>query len=428
MTKETHHRAEIIAVGSELLTPYFQDTNSLYLTARLNDIGWTVGFKTIVGDDVRDLGSRVREALRSAKLVMIIGGLGPTGDDVTREAVAQALGRDLILDRDILESIKERFRRRRVAMPKANKKQALVVHGAAVLPNKNGTAPGQMIRAGGKKIILLPGPPHELKTICEDTVWPDLERGRNRYLSRAVLKITGLTESMVEDLISGLYPKTPDLGLTILASPGQVEVHLSASSAAGQAEAQTKLGRFKSRLLERLKSHVFSENGESLEYVVGSLLRQEKKTLAVAESCTGGLISHRLTNVPGSSEYFLEGAVAYSNAAKTDLLAVPHRLIKHRGAVSLPVARAMAQGIRKRARADLGLAVTGIAGPSGGSAEKPVGLVFTALAWSGGSEVRENLFLGMREQIKFQSAQKALDMARRHLLLEPSRVRKRRSP
>ncbi len=427
MKKEILHRVEIIAVGSELLTPYFQDTNSLYLTARLNDIGWTVAFKTIVGDSVQDLSLRVREALRRTELVMIIGGLGPTGDDLTREAVALALGRDLVLQRDLLEGIKERFRRRRLAMPKANRKQAFVVRGAAVLANKNGTAPGQMIRAGGKRIVLLPGPPHELKPMCEGSVWPELEREKRRCLSRAVLKVTGLTESMVEDLISGLYPKTPDLGLTVLASPGQVEIHLLASSEESQIHAQEKLLRFKSRLLGRLRSHVFSENGESLEQIVGSLLRKKKMTLAVAESCSGGLISHRLTNVSGSSEYFIEGVVAYGNAAKIDLLAVPPGLIERHGAVSVPVARAMAQGIRKRTRADLGLAVTGIAGPSGGSADKPVGLVFTALAWPGGTEVQESLFLGMREQIKFQSAQRALDMARRHLLRK-ARARKRKTP
>jgi nicotinamide-nucleotide amidase len=425
--KEHPGRVEIIAVGSELLTPNFQDTNSLYLTARLNDLGWTVAFKTIVGDDQRDLSRRVGEALRCAQLVMVIGGLGPTGDDVTREAVALALGRDLVLHREILEGIKARFRRRGVTMPKANRKQACVVRGAAVLMNKNGTAPGQMIRVGRKKIVLLPGPPHELKPMCEESVWPELSRGKGRYLSRAVLKVTGLTESMAEDLISGQYPKTPDLGLTILASPGQIEIHLLAYSEESTDLAQRKLGRFKSRLARRLGDHVFSENGESLEQMVGLLLRRRKKTLAVAESCSGGLISHRLTNVPGSSEYFLEGAVAYSNAAKVDLLAVPSGLIERYGAVSLQVARAMARGIRIRARADLGLAVTGIAGPSGGTAAKPVGLVYTALAWRDGTEVRENLFLGMREQVKFQSSQKALDMVRRHLL-KNSPARKRRTP
>lgn len=427
MNKELAHRVEIIAVGSELLSPFFQDTNSLYLTSRLNDLGWTVASKTIVGDDVPAISLKVREALRRAELVMISGGLGPTGDDVTSQAVARALGRDLVLQRDLLERIEERFRRRRMAMPKANRKQAFVIRGAAVLPNQNGTAPGQLIRVGRRKIFLLPGPPGELKPMCEESVWPGLARERSRYLSRAVLMVTGLTESMVEDLICGLYPKTPDLGLTVLASPGQVEVHLLAASERGLAQAREKLRRFKSRLLARLKGRVFSEDGESLEQVVGRLLREEKKTLAAAESCTGGLISHRLTNVPGSSEYFLESAVTYSNAAKIDRLAVPPGLIERHGAVSYPVARAMARGIRRRSRADIGLAVTGIAGPSGGTAEKPVGLVFTALAWSGGVEVEQDLFPGRRAQVKLQSSQKALDMTRRHLLRKAG-ARKSGSP
>jgi nicotinamide-nucleotide amidase len=417
-------RVEIIAVGSELLTPYFQDTNSLYLSARLNDLGWTVAFKTIVGDDKEDLCWQLREALRRTELVMVMGGLGPTGDDVTREAVALALGRELILHRDILERIEDRFRRRQLSMPKANRKQALVIRGATVLPNKYGTAPGQLIRVGGKKVVLLPGPAHELKPMCEDSVWPALGKEGGGFLSRAVLKVTGLTESMVEALISDLYPKRADLGLTILASPGQIEIHLSAFSAESRFLAETKLRRLKSRLLRRLRNHVFSDSGESLEEIVGQLLKKQKKTLAVAESCSGGLISHRLTNVPGSSDYFLEGAIAYSNSAKIDLLAVPPELIEAHGAVSSPVARAMASGIRKRARADLGLSVTGIAGPTGGSLDKPVGLVFTALAWPGGTRLQKSLFPGKREQVKLQSAQKALDMVRRHLL-QKGRAKKR---
>ena len=419
-------RVEIIAVGSELLTPHFQDTNSLYLSARLNDLGWTVAFKTIVGDNAEDLRLRLREALRRTELVIVMGGLGPTGDDITREAVAGALGRDLVLQRDVLEGIEDRFRRRQLPMPKPNRKQAFVIGGAAVLPNKNGTAPGQVLKVGRKKIVLLPGPPHELKPMCEESVWPALGKERSGHFSRAVLKVTSLTESMVDVLISDLYPKRADLGLTILASPGQIEVHLSAFSAGSGVLAEKKLRRLKSKLMGRLRNHVFSETGDSLEEVVGLLLKKQKKTLAVAESCSGGLISHRLTNVPGSSEYFLEGAIAYSNAAKIELLAVSPDLIKTHGAVSFPVARAMASGIRRCARADLGLAVTGIAGPTGGSPEKPIGLVFTALAWPGGTEVQKNLFLGKREQVKLQSAQKGLDMVRRHLL-QNARSKKRRN-
>lgn len=417
-------RVEIIAVGSELLTPHFQDTNSLYLSTRLNDLGWTVAFKTIVGDDEEDLSRQLREALRRTDLVMVMGGLGPTGDDVTREAVALALGRDLILHRDVLERIEDRFRRRQLPMPKANRKQAFIIRGATVLPNNNGTAPGQLIKVGMKKVVLLPGPAHELKPMCEESVWPVLEMEGGGHIIRAVLKATGLTESMAEELISDLYPERADLGLTILASPGQIELHLSAFSAGSRTSAENRLRRLKLKLEKRLRKNIFSEGGESLEEVVARLLKKQKKTLAVAESCTGGLISHRLTNVPGSSEYFLEGTVTYSNAAKIELLAVPPGLIEAWGAVSSPVARAMASGIRKRARANFGLAVTGIAGPTGGTPDKPVGLVFTALAWPGGTDVQKSLFPGRREQVKLQSAQKALDMVRRHLLRK-GRVMKR---
>jgi nicotinamide-nucleotide amidase len=414
--KESPGRVEIIAVGSELLTPHFQDTNSLYLSERLNDLGWTVAYKSIVGDNKEDLSSLLRLALRRTELVMVIGGLGPTGDDITREAVARALRRDLVLHQDVLEKIAERFRRRQVPMPRANRKQAFVIRGAEVLPNENGTAPGQLIRTAGKRVILLPGPAHELKPLCEESVWPLLGRTQRGFLSRSVLKVTGLTESMVESAISDLYPRSADLGLTILASPGQIEIHIWAFSATSLLSAETNLRQLKSRLIRRLRTNVFSKAGESLEQVVSILLTRQGKTLAVAESCTGGLISHRLTNIPGSSEYFLEGVVAYSNAAKVDLLGVEPNLIEAHGAVSLPVARAIATGIRRRARADIGLAVTGIAGPSGGTPDKPVGLVFIALAWPGGVEVRKNLFPGKREQVKLQSAQKALDMVRRHLL------------
>jgi len=422
--KELPGRVEILAVGSELLSPYFQDTNSLYLSARLNDLGWTVAFKTIVGDNEEDLSWRLREALKRTDLVMITGGLGPTGDDITREAVASALGKELVFQEDVLEKIEARFLKRGLPMPKANKKQALILQGAAVLPNQNGTAPGQMLSVGRKKIVLLPGPPHELKPMCEESVWPVLEKEKGGHLSRAVLKVTGLSESMVEALISGFYPKQADLGLTVLASPGQIEVHLRAFSGQSLALAENNLRRLQSRIARRLRDHVFSETGDSLEQVIGTLLGKHQMTLAVAESCSGGLICHRLTNVPGSSAYFQEGVVAYSSAAKIDLLAVPPELIEVHGAVSFPVARAMAKGIRKRARTDLGLAVTGIAGPAGGTRDKPVGLVFTALAWPGGTEVHKNLFLGNRELIKQQSVQKALDMVRRHLLRR-AKIRKR---
>ncbi|MGB7296371.1 MAG: competence/damage-inducible protein A [Candidatus Aminicenantales bacterium] len=411
-------RVEIIAVGSELLGSHFLDTNSLYLTARLKELGWTVAFKTIVGDRLNDLRLRLGQALRRTDLVMVTGGLGPTRDDITTPTVARTLGRKRRLDKNVLGAIENRLCSRGIPLSAANRKQAYVVEGAKVLPNRSGTAPGQWLNTRGKQVILLPGPPHELKTICEDNVWPVLMRRRRGFFVRGILKTTGLPESMVETRIADLYPKSADLGVTVLASPGQIEIHVEAFSVVSPIQAARKLQRLKFRLLRRLKDSAFSQTGETLEEVVGNLLRKLKKTLAVAESCSGGLIGHRLTNVPGSSEYFLEGVIAYHNAAKIDLLCVPAKTIERHGAVSPQTAQAMARGIRKRARSDFGLAVTGIAGPSGGTPEKPIGLVFVALAWRGGTTVQENLFLGTRDRIKIQSAQTALDVLRRRLLLE----------
>jgi len=424
MRKVLPGRVEIIAVGSELLGPDFLDTNSLYLSARLHELGWAVAFKTIVGDEENDLSLRLREALRRTEMVIVMGGLGPTRDDITTKAVARAVGRKRILNKAVLQAIETRLRRRQMPLSAANRKQAYIVGGAEVLPNKSGTAPGQWLTVGRKQLILLPGPPHELRPLCEEHVWPALTKRRRGYLVRGILKTTGLTESMVETLLADLYPRSDDLGVTVLASPGQVEVHLRAFSSVSSLAADRKLRRLKARLVRRLKDRVFSQAGESLEEVVGGLLKKMNKTLAVAESCSGGLIGHRLTNVPGSSAYFLEGLIAYSNAAKIDLLFVSPKMIETHGAVSPETAKAMARGVRKRARADLGLAVTGIAGPSGGTPDKPVGLVFVALAWQGGTEVQINLFLGTRDRIKTQSAQKALDALRRHLLLEVRKAKR----
>jgi nicotinamide-nucleotide amidase len=405
-----------LAVGSELLSPDFLDTNSLYLTARLNELGYSVRFKTVVGDDQPDLSLRLKQACRQSGLVLVIGGLGPTTDDLTREAVAAALRRRLTFRPELLERIEERFRRRNVPMPESSRKQAFVIEGAEVLPNRNGTAAGQWIAFGTRTIVLLPGPPHELKAMFEESVQPLLEASRAGYLARRVLRTVGLTESQVETLISDLYPRTGNPAVTVLASPGQIEIHLTSFSRTGPSAAETRLRRLEVRLARRLKAHLFSASGETLEEVVGRILRKKGRTLAAAESCSGGLLAHRLTNIPGSSDYFSAGVVAYSNAAKTAFLGVQPSVVARHGAVSSVVARRMAQGIRKRARADYGLSITGIAGPSGATPKKPVGLVYTGLAWAGGSEVQKNIFLGNRQMVKFQSTQKALDMIRRQLL------------
>lgn len=409
-------KVEIIAVGSELLTPHFQDTNSLYLSQRLNELGMEVSFKTIVGDAWDDLTLCIQQALSRATLLIAMGGLGPTRDDRTREAFAHVLGRRLIYKEELLQEIKERFKRRSLAMPSVNKKQAYIIEGAEILENRNGTAPGLWLENESKITILLPGPPQELKPMFERCVWPKLQKLRTEYTSYRILKTTGLTESKIESLISPLYPKIPYLNLTTLAYPGQTEIHISSRSNKSEQEAIKNLDQFEKSMLHCLKDHVFTTSGENLEEVVGKLLRVHRKTLAVAESCTGGFLAHRITNVPGSSDYFLGAVVAYSNEAKSHQLDVAPNMIEKHGAVSSQVAQAMAVAINNKAASDIGVAITGIAGPSGGTPEKPVGLVYVALAWEEGSEVTKNLFLGNRETIKFQSSQKALDLVRRHLL------------
>jgi nicotinamide-nucleotide amidase len=410
-------RIEMIAVGSELLSPYYQDTNSLHLTQRLNELGLDVVRKTIVGDDEASLVRCFREALKRADFIFAMGGLGPTEDDRTREAWARVLGRTLVFQPKIFDQIRRRFRRRGLTPPASNRKQAFIPKGARILPNKNGTAPGLWIEEAGRKIVLLPGPPAELKPMFQDFVWPRLQRLRRGHYVRRVLKLTGLGESVLESEIADLYPKDDTLSVTTLAIPGQLEIHIYGLTTRSRPALLRKARRLEKAIADRLGDFVFSTNGENLEEVVAGLLKGRRKTLAAAESCTGGLLSHRLTNVPGSSEYFLEGVIAYSNDAKTARLGVPPALIQQYGAVSAHVARAMAEGIWHRSRSHFGLAVTGIAGPAGGTPPKPVGLVYTALAWDNGTQIEKNLFWGPRESIKFQSTQKALDMLRRHLLL-----------
>ncbi|MGD2245344.1 MAG: competence/damage-inducible protein A [Candidatus Aminicenantes bacterium] len=411
-----HPKIEIIAVGSELLSPRFQDTNSLYLTERFNALGLEVSFKSIVGDDWDDLCLSIRNAIDRAYIIITVGGLGPTEDDRTKEAFASVLSRKLIFDNDLLQTIEGRFRRRGLSMPVVNKKQAYVIEGSETLENRNGTAPGIWMETDSNIIAILPGPPQELKPMFESSVWPHLQKFRQVFSARRVLKIAGLTESKIESLISDVYPKDRDLRLTTLAYPGQIEIHLTSRSRDSLEQAERKINSLKESLAHKLGWNIFSATGQNLEEVVGELLSQKKASLAVAESCTGGYLGHRITNVPGSSAYFLLGIVAYSNSQKNLQLGVPQDLIETHGAVSAEVAKAMASGVRKKAETDYGLAITGVAGPGGGTEEKPVGLVYTALAGETHLEVKRNIFLGEREFVKFQSSQKALDMLRRYLL------------
>lgn len=417
MTDSRHTKIEVLAVGSELLTPFHLDTNSLFLTRHLNRLGMQVSFKTVVGDKPDDLASCIRIASERSDLILIMGGLGPTQDDMTREILAATMGKRLIFRETLWEQIQDRFRKRGISISEVNRKQAYVIEGSVTLENPNGTAPGSWLESEGRTFVLLPGPPREIQPMFLSLVLPRLQEKREGFQVRKTLKIAGLTESKTEDLISDLYPGIGhDIDLTVLASPGQIEVHLTAFSSLSEEDAKEKLTRPVEAMAERLGENIFTQAEEELEGVIGKLLRENQYTLATAESCTGGLLSHRITNVPGSSAYFLEGVQSYSNQAKTRLLDVPASLLEKHGAVSPQVAAAMAENVRINSGATFGLGITGIAGPTGGTEEKPVGLVYIALAGMGNTQTEKNLFLGDRETVKQRSTQKALDMLRRRLL------------
>jgi nicotinamide-nucleotide amidase len=412
--------AEIIAIGSELLTPFRQDTNSLYLTEKLNELGVDVVFKTIVGDNRERLTEAVMLAISRADIVIFSGGLGPTEDDLTRECVAQALGLELRRDPKIVSALEERFAARGWKMSANNTKQADVIAGAIILPNPSGTAPGQWIAGkydGCEKIIiLLPGPPHEMRAVFD----PDgIQRLRAKvqptFIATRVLKITGIGESHCDARVAPIYQKYPDIETTILAGAGEIQLHLK-TQAANLEVAQQKADQLVGEIEAELGDLVFSDNGDSLEQIVGYYLQMRGATVAVAESCTGGLLAERITSVSGSSRYFLGGAVVYSNAMKTAFSDVPAELIAKNGAVSSAVACALADGIRKRVGSTFGIGITGVAGPTGGTVEKPVGLVFHALASENGVDVVERNFPGDRNRIRQFASQQALDMLRKKLM------------
>jgi nicotinamide-nucleotide amidase len=412
--------AEIIAIGSELLTPFRKDTNSLYLTEKLNQLGVEVIFKTIVGDSRERLTGVASLAISRAEIVIFMGGLGPTEDDLTREAVADALGLELRLDPEIVAGLEQRFAARGWRMAANNLKQADVIAGATVLPNANGSAPGQWMSGkydGRERIImLLPGPPHELKALFEEQCVARLRaKLPPQFIAARELKITGLGESMCDARVAPIYKLYTDVQTTILAGAGEIQLHLKTRGDSLEA-AQARVDQLVGKIEEELGDSVFSDNGDSMEQIVGYYLQMRNATLAVAESCTGGLVAERITSVSGSSRYFVGGAVVYSNQLKTAFADVPAELMEKHGAVSREVAAALAEGIRKRSGTTLGLSVTGVAGPTGGTEAKPVGLVFHALASDGGTEVVERTFPGDRKRIRHFASQQALDMVRRKLM------------
>jgi nicotinamide-nucleotide amidase len=414
--------AEIIAAGSEMLTPFRQDTNSLFLTSQLNDLGVTVAFKTIVGDNFEHLTSAISIALFRADIVITSGGLGPTEDDLTREAAASALTIKLDRDPELLVQLQARFARRNMTMPPNNHKQADILEGAEILPNANGSAPGQFLQTtvGGaaheKILILLPGPPREIKPLFIEQCLPRLrDIVPPRALAKRLLRMALVPESTVDARTAPIYQQYSDVETTILAHNGEIQLHFLCAKPT-LAEAKARVEAVCRQVEQEMGDAIFSTSDESLEEVVLLMLGLKGLTIATAESCTGGLLSQRLTSIPGSSRSFLGGAVVYSNHLKTSFADVPAALIASDGAVSAPVAQALAEGIRSRTGASLGISITGIAGPGGGSESKPVGTVFIALADASGTVVKELNLMGDRDRIRWWASQHALDFIRRSLL------------
>ena len=409
-------RAEIIATGTELLTGGVPDTNSLFLSEELLLVGLETVFKTAVGDDEKDMEEALKRALMRADVVIITGGIGPTEDDITRKIVARIRKKRLVLNEDAHAAIHARLAGRGKEFIVANDRQALMPAGARLLRNPAGIAPGFFIDEGGPFLAVLPGVPREMRAMFQEELRPVIEKrfGGKSFVRRRVLRTCGMSETAVNQAIQDvLRLDHPSVGLSAHETGVDIRIIAQASNAE---QVQTLVNRTETIVRERLGDAVYGVDGVELEEVVGALLSQRRHTLAVAESCTGGLIGSRITNIAGSSEYFERAAVVYSNLAKTEMLGVPAELIERHGAVSPEVAEAMAQGVRGAAHTALGLAVTGIAGPGGGSEDKPVGLVYLALASSKGVKSAEFRFSGGRDLVRIKASQMALDMVRRYLI------------
>jgi nicotinamide-nucleotide amidase len=407
--------AEIIAVGSEMLTPQRVDTNSLYLTGELNNLGVEVVTKCVIGDDRERLADAVHRAVSRSQIVILSGGLGPTEDDLTREAVAQALDRKLEFHPEIAQALEERFARMKRKMAEVNKRQAFLIQGAAILPNDRGTAPGQWLEESGGVVLLLPGPPHELKAMFERQCLPRLKRlVPKQVIGTLHMRVTGMTESDLDQTIAPVYTKYTNPVTTILAASGDLQIHLRARCATA-AEAEALLAEVAGPIELLLGDRIYSRNGDPLEVVVGDTLRKLHATVAVAESCTGGLLGDRFTSVPGSSDYFVGGFITYTKAMKMELLGVPPEILEEFGAVSKETAEAMATGARRRTNATYALSVTGVAGPDSGGEKAPVGTVYVGIADAAGAYVAHRQFVGDRTRIRVFTCQMALDVLRRRM-------------
>jgi nicotinamide-nucleotide amidase len=418
-------KAVILAVGSEMLAPTKSDTNSLFITDVLNGLGIEVAYKAVVGDDRRELGAHVDFAMARHSILILTGGLGPTDDDITREVVADRLGLRMDEDPVLVEAIRARFAVRGLSMPELNRRQAMVPAGATVLENPRGSAPGLLIEHRAAVVALLPGPPREMRLMMSGPVKSRLlALAGHRRLLRRLVRVAGRSESRVDELAQPIYgpwlQQSPPIETTILATPGSIELHLS-TQVTDETRGAVALAAAAEALRQRLGPDVVGVDGETLEQALGNLLRARGWRIAFAESCTGGLATSRMTDVAGSSDYVERGVVVYSNEAKTDLLGVPASLVARHGAVSEPVVCSMAEGMLARSRAQVAVAITGIAGPGGGSDEKPVGTVWIGVALAEPRETRAVVcrFLGGREMVKTFAAITAIDLVRRRLIDAP---------
>lgn len=416
--------AEVIAIGTELLLGFVVNSDTAYLSRVLAGLGINCYRQVTVGDNPERLGWAIRSGLSRADLVITCGGLGPTVDDITLETVGRATGKPLQLHPEILRKIKDRFRRLHISMPKANSRQAYLPEGAIPFMNDLGTAPGFLLKLTSDKqpatsdkfLVALPGPPHELIPMVEKHLIPRLRRFTGKVMIQSrTLKATGVTESEVDKEVRDLLSLKGSVTLGIYAHPGQVDLRITAK-AASPAAGRKLIRQIEKKIRKRLGNLLYGTDEETLEEVVGKDLKKKRITLSVAESITGGLIGHRITEVPGSSDFFLGGVISYSNRLKQSALDVPEGLLKKYGAVSPQVAKAMSRGVRRFARSNLGLGLTGIAGPTGGSKKKPVGLVYIALSSPAGTSVYRHQFSGDRTTIKLKASQAALNMLRQYCL------------
>ncbi len=411
-------KAEIIAIGTEILWGRVIDTNTGYLGRKLQQTGVSIVRAQVVADDLEAICSAIQESLRRADLVITIGGLGPTSDDLTREAISKVLDVPLIFREDLKEKIEAHFKKRNVPMPEINLRQAYLPEGAIPIENRVGTAPGFLLEKGGRTICALPGPPSELIPMVEETLLPYVRgKVKGNVILQRVLKVVGKPESAVEEILRGIMTPTGNPTVTPLAKAYEIQVAITAEG--DEETVKGLIEETEKKIRERLGEDIFGADQEELEEVVGRMLKERKMSLSVAESCTGGLLGYRITKVSGSSEYFMGGVISYSNEAKRDILGVSRENLERYGAVSEEVAREMAEGAKRLFRTDFGIGITGIAGPTGGTPEKPVGLVYIAIATPTETICQRNIFPGDRESVRWRSSQTALDMLRRWLLRNP---------